>query len=138
MRWSSLGDLELQQLFDIKPVNKIEINPQNSLQFDTRVKDLHAVYWSRFELYFQCKNAPLPVTKVVDPVDRDIEYVPSRVCDPRHLIAGKKDKGKSSVKISFVKKPRVVVAPYDEANILNEYATCYSRLRGQPSQSYLC
>jgi hypothetical protein len=33
------------------------------------------------------------VTKIVDPIEREIDFVPTRVCDPRHMIAGKKEKG---------------------------------------------
>ncbi|XP_028408241.1 acetyl-CoA carboxylase-like isoform X2 [Dendronephthya gigantea] len=42
----------------------------------------------------RCKNAPLPVTKIDDPVEREIDFVPSRVCDPRHMLAGKKENDK--------------------------------------------
>ena len=33
------------------------------------------------------------MTKIVDPVERDVDFVPPRVCDPRDMIAGKYDGG---------------------------------------------
>ncbi|KAJ7391694.1 hypothetical protein OS493_017391 [Desmophyllum pertusum] len=37
----------------------------------------------------KCKNGPLPILKISDPVDREIEFVPPKSAyDPRHFICG--------------------------------------------------
>lgn len=36
------------------------------------------------------RNAPLPITRAIDPVDRPVEYVLSKTAyDPRHMLAGR-------------------------------------------------
>ena len=42
----------------------------------------------------QCKGAPLPVLKVHDPVERDVEFVPTKTpYDPRWMLAGRPNPG---------------------------------------------
>ena len=57
-------------------------------------RDKHFVFNIFMGCFLQCKNGPLPIMKISDPIDREIEFVPPKTpYDPRHFICGTPDPG---------------------------------------------
>ncbi|XP_022181493.1 acetyl-CoA carboxylase isoform X1 [Myzus persicae] len=72
----------------------IQIMYNNGVSHKTEARDLDGVYRILKWLSYipKTKESPLPVIKSVDSVERDIDYVPTKVpYDPRWMIAGKED-----------------------------------------------
>lgn len=66
----------------------------NGVSHKTEARDLDGIYRILKWLSYipKSKESPLPVIKSVDPVERDIDYVPTKVpYDPRWMIAGKEN-----------------------------------------------
>lgn len=72
----------------------IQIMYNNGVSHKTEARDLDGIYRILKWLSYipKTKESPLPVIKSVDPVERDIDYVPTKVpYDPRWMIAGKEN-----------------------------------------------
>lgn len=72
----------------------IQIMYNNGVSHKTEARDLDGVYRILKWLSYipKAKDSPLPVMKCIDPVDRDIDYVPTKIpYDPRWMIAGKEN-----------------------------------------------
>ena len=45
-------------------------------------------------ILLQCKGSPLPILKMHDPIEREIEFVPTKTpYDPRWMLAGRPNPG---------------------------------------------
>lgn len=74
----------------------IQIMYNNGVSHKTEARDLDGIYRILKWLSYipKTKESPLPVIKSLDPVERDIDYVPTKVpYDPRWMIAGKENPG---------------------------------------------
>lgn len=72
----------------------IQIMYNNGVSHKTEARDLDGVYRILKWLSYipKTKESPVPIIKSVDPVERDIDYVPTKVpYDPRWMIAGKEN-----------------------------------------------
>lgn len=64
----------------------------NGVSHKTEQSDLHGVYTILKWLSYMPKDkcSPLPIIKPIDPIDRDITYMPTKApYDPRHMLAGR-------------------------------------------------
>ncbi|XP_050426014.1 acetyl-CoA carboxylase isoform X3 [Adelges cooleyi] len=72
----------------------IQIMYNNGVSHKTESRDLDGVYRILKWLSYipKTKDSPVPIVKSVDPIERDIDYVPTKVpYDPRWMIAGRED-----------------------------------------------
>ncbi|KAG8178328.1 hypothetical protein JTE90_026296 [Oedothorax gibbosus] len=70
----------------------VQIMHNNGVSHVTATDDLEGVFLMLKWLSYmpKCKGAELPVIEALDPVDRDVIYIPTRLpSDPRYLLAGR-------------------------------------------------
>ncbi|XP_050530810.1 acetyl-CoA carboxylase isoform X6 [Daktulosphaira vitifoliae] len=72
----------------------IQIMYNNGVSHKTESRDLDGVYRILKWLSYipKTKDSPLPITHSVDPIEREIDFIPTKVpYDPRWMIAGRED-----------------------------------------------
>ncbi|KAI1231730.1 hypothetical protein IHE44_0007362 [Lamprotornis superbus] len=91
--WSSLGLVLGREVYTSNnQLGGIQIMHNNGVTHDTVCDDFEGVYTILQWLSYMPKNihSPVPILKAKDPIDRTIEFVPTKApYDPRWMLAGR-------------------------------------------------